>query len=63
MFIKRVQKKFFEQNPHINPEQHNKKGKVTIQRVKDKRNKDIPPDLGEYIDYEDVNTNENPKDE
>lgn len=63
LFIKRVQKKFYEQNPHINPEPQTKQGKVTIHRSKDPKDNDIPKDLGEYIDYEEVKTNQKPTDE
>lgn len=62
-FLKRVQRKFYEQNPHFNQEPEYKKGKVSIHKTKDTKDNDIPPDLGEYIDYEEVNNNQKPVDE
>lgn len=64
LFIKRVQKRFYEQNPNINnPDSDTKPGKVTIRRTKDSKNNDIPKDLGDYIDYEEVKNNQKPTDE
>jgi hypothetical protein len=63
LFIKRVQRKFFEQNPHVDPNERQRKGKVTIHRMPDKEGNDIPSDLGEYIDYEELNNNQKPSNE
>ncbi|HLO91919.1 MAG TPA: hypothetical protein VK172_12210 [Lentimicrobium sp.] len=64
LFIRRVQKKFYEQNPHVpNPDADIKPGKVTIHKTKDSKNNDIPKDLGEYIDFEDVKNNQKPTNE
>lgn len=63
LFVRRMQKRFYEQNPNAKKRSENKDGKVTIQRVKDKKDNDIPPDLGDYIDYEELNNNQNPTDE
>ena len=52
--MRRVQKKFYEQNPHLRPETPQTEGKVTIKRVtKDKDDHDAT-NIGEYIDYEEV---------
>lgn len=60
LFIRRVQKKFYENNSHNS---NSKSGKVTIHRMKDSKDNDIPSDLGEYIDYEEVKNNQNPTNE
>ena len=54
--LRKVQTRFYEQNPHLRPDpsQKEKEGKVTIKRVsKDKDNRDSS-DMGEYVDYEEV---------
>ncbi|MBK6347919.1 MAG: DUF4834 domain-containing protein [Bacteroidales bacterium] len=52
--LRKVQTRFYEQNPHLKPEAPQKEGKVTIKRVsKDKDNHDSS-DLGEYVDYEEI---------
>lgn len=63
LFIKRVQKKFFNQNPEMNPDLRPKKGKITIHRMKDKKDNEIPPDLGDYIDYEELKNNQTDNDD
>lgn len=63
LFIRRVQKKFYENNSHMNRDSNTKSGKVTIHRMKDSKDNDIPSDLGEYIDYEEVKNNQNPANE
>lgn len=63
IFLKRVQRKFFEQNQNFKQEDEIKKGKVSIRRTKDSKDNEIPPDLGEYIDFEEVNNNQKPVDE
>lgn len=63
LFIKRVQRKFFEQNPHVDPRERQQKGKVTIHRMPGKDGNDIPTNLGEYIDYEELNNNQKPSNE
>lgn len=63
IFIKRVQKNFYEQNPHMKERQQTREGHVTIHRVKDSKDNEIPPDLGDYIDYEEVKNNQNPTNE
>ncbi|HLN54107.1 MAG TPA: hypothetical protein VK212_10400 [Lentimicrobium sp.] len=61
IYFKRLQNRFFGQNQATNPKE--KEGKVTIHRMKDKKNNDIPKDLGEYIDYEELNNHKKPTDE
>lgn len=63
LFIRRVQRKFFEQNPHAAPRERQQKGKITIHRMPGKEGNDIPTDLGEYIDYEELNNNQKPSNE
>jgi hypothetical protein len=63
LFLKRVQKKFFDQNPEMDPDSKTKKGKVTIHRMKDKKDNEIPPDLGDYIDYEELKNNQTDNDD
>lgn len=61
--MKKFQKRFFDQNPHIKPDPGSKEGKVTIQKMKDTKDNEIPNDLGEYIDYEEIKNNQKPTDE
>ncbi|MGE5382106.1 MAG: hypothetical protein ACM3PX_01620 [Omnitrophica WOR_2 bacterium] len=63
LFIKRIKRKFFEQNPYARPPSEEAEGNVTIHNVKDQKDNEIPPDLGEYIDYEELNNNQKPTDE
>lgn len=63
LIIKRFQKRFYEQNPGTGPLPNNHKGKVTIHRMSDKKENEIPPDLGEYIDFEEINNNQTPPNE
>lgn len=52
--MRRVQNKFYEQNPHLRPEGPQKEGKVTIKRVSKDKDDHNSSDIGEYIDYEEV---------
>ncbi len=52
--MRRVQNRFYEQNPHLRPEEPRKEGKVTINRVSKEKSSNIPTDIGEYTDYEEV---------
>jgi hypothetical protein len=63
LFVRRMQKRFYEQNPNYKKKAESKEGKVTIHRVNDTKDNEIPPDLGDYIDYEEINNNQNPSDE
>lgn len=62
-YISRFQRKFFEQNQGTPPDTKTKEGKVTIQRMKESKDNDIPKDLGDYIDYEEINNHQKPTDE
>lgn len=63
LFIRRIQNRFFEQNPDANPNVRQQKGKVTIHRMNKEKENEIPPDLGDYIDYEEVKNNQTPTNE
>lgn len=63
LFVRRMQNRFYQQNPGYRQRAENKEGKVTIHRVKDDKDNEIPPDLGDYIDYEEINNNQNPTNE
>lgn len=63
LFLKRIQKKFFNQNPDMDHDSPAKKGKVTIHRMKDRKNNDIPPDLGDYVDFEELKNNQTDSDD
>jgi hypothetical protein len=52
--MRRVQDKFYEQNPHLRPETPQKEGKVTIKRVSKDKDDHDSTNIGEYIDYEEV---------
>lgn len=63
LFIQRVQRRFYEQHPDSKPDDRQQKGKVTIQRMKKEKENDIPPDLGDYVDYEEVKNHQTPTNE
>lgn len=63
LFLKRIQKNFFEQNVNMRENPKTREGDVTIHKVKDDKDNDIPKDLGDYIDYEEVKNNQNPTNE
>lgn len=52
--MRKVQDRFYEQNPHLRPESPQKEGKVTIKRVSRDKNDRTTRDEGEYIDYEEI---------
>lgn len=52
--LKRFQKRFYEQNPHLRPEKTDKEGEVTITRIRKEKPEGVPDDLGDYVDYEEV---------
>lgn len=52
--LKRFQKRFYEQNPHLRQEKTDKEGEVTITRIKKEKPEGVPDDLGDYVDYEEV---------
>ena len=58
LWLKRFQKRFYDQNPHIRKDKDYQEGRVTIKKVKEDETVDIPDDFGDYIDYEDVEDDE-----
>jgi hypothetical protein len=62
-YLKRFQQKFYEQNPHLRREQevHKKGNTRVIIEEQQKSDKNIPDDIGEYIDYEDIKDENKPK--
>jgi hypothetical protein len=52
--LRKVQNRFYEQNPHLKPESPRKEGKITIKRVSKDKDGDVSPDIGEYVDYEEI---------
>lgn len=52
--VRRVQNKFYEQNPHMRPDEPLKEGKITIKKVSEDKNREVPSDIGEYVDYEEI---------
>lgn len=54
VWLKRFQKRFYDQNPHIRNDKDYQEGKVTIKKVKEEESANIPDDFGDYVDYEDV---------
>lgn len=54
VWLKRFQKRFYDQNPHIRNDKDYQEGKVTIKKVKEEESTHIPDDFGDYVDYEDV---------
>ena len=57
LWLKRFQKRFYDQNPHIRTDKDYQDGKVTIKKVKQEDAANIPDDFGDYVDYEDVDDN------
>jgi hypothetical protein len=63
-YLKRFQRKFYEQNPHLRQEKEvHKKGstRVIIQEDQKKTDKNLTDDIGEYIDYEEIKDDKKPK--
>ena len=58
LWLKRFQKRFYDQNLHIRKDKDYQEGRVTIKKVKEDETVDIPDDFGDYIDYEDVEDDE-----
>lgn len=54
LWLKRFQKRFYDQNPHIRKDQNYQEGRVTIKKVKEEEAANIPDDFGDFVDYEDV---------
>jgi hypothetical protein len=61
-YISHLQKKFYGQKSD-NSQSRNQEGKVTIHRMKGNKDNDIPKDLGDYIDYEEISNNQKPTNE
>lgn len=53
-WLKRFQKRFYDQNPHIRKDKNYQEGRVTIKKVKEDESANIPDNFGDYVDYEDV---------
>jgi hypothetical protein len=56
MYIKSFKKKFYEQNPHLRPDEPQKKGKskVNIKFNRSAQKSGIDKDFGDYIDFEEI---------
>jgi len=57
-YLNKVQEHFYNQNPHLDPEEQKKKeGEVKVEsKPENKENKDnnAPEDFGDYIDFEEI---------
>ena len=57
-YLNKVQKQFFDQNPHLDPEEQKKKeGEVKVESKpsnNDNKEKNTPDDFGDYIDFEEI---------
>jgi len=53
-YVKKAQEKFYQQNPHINPEEAKKReGEVKI-KSKPKTQSKSKEELGDYVDFEEI---------
>ncbi|WP_367327738.1 hypothetical protein [Lentimicrobium sp.] len=52
--MKKYQEKFYEQNPHLKRDQPRKEGEVTIEKVGREESGNVPENIGEYTEYEDI---------
>lgn len=53
-YVKKAQEKFYQQNPNVNPEEaKQKEGEVNI-KSKPKANTSNKNELGDYVDFEEV---------
>jgi hypothetical protein len=52
--IKKYQDSFYERNPQIRRKTKQKEGDVTVEKVGTESSGNVPDDIGEYIDYEDI---------
>ena len=50
--MKKFEKNFYKQNPHINQQKNTKEGKISIDYSESNENKDKYDDIGEYVDFE-----------
>ena len=53
-YLKKFQQKFYQQNPHIDP--NRKEGETNIDFVPESKSKTSSENIGEYIDYEEIET-------
>ncbi len=60
--VRKFRERYFGNEPNSRAEGNQAEGRITIHRVGEKKGNDIPKDLGEYIDYEELN-NQKPTDE
>ncbi|MCF8302378.1 MAG: DUF4834 family protein [Bacteroidales bacterium] len=64
LYLKSVRKKFYQQNPHYRQQQQQqrqkkrKDGEVTIEYMQHKQRQPSTDNVGEYVDYEDVEQEE-----
>lgn len=56
-FLNRAQKQFYEQNPHLDPEQksNQKEGEIKVNKKAGKSPEKGDSEFGEYVDYEEIN--------
>jgi len=53
-FVKKAQKNFYDQNPHLDPEKsRGKEGEIHVKKKPDSQEKS-KDDFGDYIDYEEI---------
>ncbi|MEA5109860.1 MAG: hypothetical protein VB072_05475 [Lentimicrobium sp.] len=52
--VRKYQERFYEQNPHLKPDQPRKDGQVTIEKVGREESGNVPENIGEYTEYEDI---------
>ncbi|MBN2747502.1 MAG: DUF4834 family protein [Bacteroidales bacterium] len=54
-YLSNFQKKFYESNPHLDPNQTTSKdGEVKVKRKTSDDRKGKPDNFGEYVDYEEI---------
>lgn len=54
-YLKRMEREFYNRNPHLRDEPKKKEGDVTIEQQPGKTKGKISDDTGEYVDYQDIN--------
>jgi len=53
-YVKKAQEKFYEQNPHINPEEAKRReGEVKV-KSRPQKNAATKDQLGDYVDFEEI---------
>jgi hypothetical protein len=54
-YLKKAQKKFYEANPHLDPEpEKQNEGEVKVKSKTQQNSKSKENDFGEYVDYEEI---------